>query len=76
LDASPTHVRHYFYRADDQFKLMISANSILRPGFTTHIEYKQKRLGFREQDTLAECSFSYEQAERLGIKSKGSTQCL
>jgi hypothetical protein len=48
-------------------------DSLLRPKSAIHIQYKQKRLGFREQDILAECSFSYEQAEKLGIQSTGTT---
>jgi hypothetical protein len=64
------------YRGAGQLELTFGVDSLLPPGSSIHIQYKQKRLRFREQDTLANCSFSYEQAETLGIKSKGTAQCL
>jgi hypothetical protein len=65
-----------FYRADGQLELTSGVDSPLTLGSTIRIRYKQKRLRFRKQDTLAECSFSYEQAEKLGTKSEGTNQCL
>jgi hypothetical protein len=64
------------YRRAGQLELIFGVDSLLPPGSKIHIRYKQKRLRFRKQDTLAECSFSYEQAEKLDMKSEGTNQCL